>query len=67
MPLRAFLGRIGADLAAKYTALETPDDHPSSIDTPTALHPQTLLATEHSGEDLRNLLARPPANRRPSL
>jgi DMSO/TMAO reductase YedYZ molybdopterin-dependent catalytic subunit len=50
--LRSFLERIGADLHAKYVAFETADNYPSSIDMATALHPQTLLATQYGGETL---------------
>ena len=51
-PLRTFLERVGADLKAKYVAFKTADDYPSSIDMATALHPQTLLATNYGGETL---------------
>jgi DMSO/TMAO reductase YedYZ molybdopterin-dependent catalytic subunit len=50
--LRSFLERVGADLTAKYVAFQTADDYPSSIDMPTALHPQTLLATKYGGQTL---------------
>ncbi len=52
VPMRAFLERIGADLRAKYVTFKTADDYPSSIDMATALHPQTLLATQYAREDL---------------
>ena len=52
VPLRSFLTRVGADLKAKYVAFQTADDYPSSIDMATALHPQTLLATQYAGEKL---------------
>jgi len=39
-----FLGRIGADLTAKYVGFKCADKYYTSIDMPTALHPQTLLA-----------------------
>lgn len=52
VPLRVFLEHVGADLRAKYVALKTADDYPSSIDMATALHPQTLLATKYGGETL---------------
>jgi DMSO/TMAO reductase YedYZ molybdopterin-dependent catalytic subunit len=52
VPLRTFLERIGADLSAKYVAFKTADDYPSSIDMPTALHPQTLLALQYGDETL---------------
>ena len=40
---RTFLERIGADLTAKYVGFKCADDYYSSIDMPTALHPQTQL------------------------
>jgi DMSO/TMAO reductase YedYZ molybdopterin-dependent catalytic subunit len=52
VPLRTFLERVGADLTAKYVAFQTADNYPSSIDMPTALHPQTLLATKYAGQTL---------------
>jgi DMSO/TMAO reductase YedYZ molybdopterin-dependent catalytic subunit len=38
-----FLRRIGADLTAKYVGFRCADKYWTSIDMPTALHPQTLL------------------------
>ncbi len=38
-----FLQRIGADTTAKYVGFKCADDYYTSIDMPTALHPQTLL------------------------
>jgi len=38
-----FLQRIGADLTAKYVGFRCADDYSTSIDMPTALHPQTQL------------------------
>ena len=38
-----FLRRVGADLTAKYVGFKCADDYSTSIDMPTALHPQTLL------------------------
>jgi DMSO/TMAO reductase YedYZ molybdopterin-dependent catalytic subunit len=52
VPLRTFLETTGADLKAKYVVFRTADDYLSSIDMPTALHPQTLLATKYAGETL---------------
>lgn len=52
VPFRTFLERVGADLSAKYVAFRTADDYPSSIDMPTALHAQTLLATRYAGAPL---------------
>lgn len=44
VPFKAFLERIGADMSAKYVAFICADDYYTSIDMPTALHPQTLIA-----------------------
>jgi DMSO/TMAO reductase YedYZ molybdopterin-dependent catalytic subunit len=38
-----FLDHIGADKTAKYIGFRCADDYFTSIDMPTALHPQTLL------------------------
>jgi DMSO/TMAO reductase YedYZ molybdopterin-dependent catalytic subunit len=46
--LRAFLERIGADLTAKYIAFHCADGYTESIDMPSALHPQTILATKYA-------------------
>src|SRR6516164_8608230 len=48
--LRDFLRRVGADLTAKYVYFICADDFTESIDMPTALHPQTILATKYAGE-----------------
>ena len=47
-----FLARIGADTSAKYVGFKCADDYYTSIDMPTALHPQTLLTLEYDGEVL---------------
>ena len=47
-----FLRRVGADLSAKYVGFKCADDYFTSIDMPTALHPQTLLTLTYDGEDL---------------
>ncbi|MEI9906415.1 MAG: molybdopterin-dependent oxidoreductase [Asticcacaulis sp.] len=39
-----FLQRIGADITCKYVGFKCADNYYTSIDMPTALHPQTLLA-----------------------
>lgn len=39
-----FLARIGADTTAKYVGFKCFDDYYTSIDMPSALHPQTILA-----------------------
>ena len=43
-------GGSGADLTAKYVSFRCADDYYGSIDMPSALHPQTLLATKYAGE-----------------
>lgn len=47
-----FLKRIGADLTAKYVGFRCADKYYSSIDMPTALHPQTLLALRFADQIL---------------
>jgi DMSO/TMAO reductase YedYZ molybdopterin-dependent catalytic subunit len=51
-PLKAFLERVGADMTAKFVGFKCPDGYSSSIDMPTALHPQTILATHYDGAPL---------------
>jgi DMSO/TMAO reductase YedYZ molybdopterin-dependent catalytic subunit len=50
--LRQFLDRIGADIAAKYIAFRCADGYTESLDMPTALHPQTILATKYAREPI---------------
>ena len=52
MPFADFLKRIGADTTAKYIGFKCADDYYTSIDMPTALHPQTLLTLTYDGEKL---------------
>ncbi|WP_373507996.1 molybdopterin-dependent oxidoreductase [Thiocapsa sp.] len=52
VPFSTFLRRVGADLDAKYVGFKCADDYHTSIDMPTALHPQTLLALTYDGETL---------------
>ncbi|WP_408936578.1 molybdopterin-dependent oxidoreductase [Desulfobulbus sp.] len=47
-----FLRRIGADLTAKYVGFKCADEYYTSIDMPTALHPQTILTLTYNGEML---------------
>ncbi|RYF68461.1 MAG: molybdopterin-binding protein [Comamonadaceae bacterium] len=47
-----FLARVGADTTAKYVGFKCADDYHTSIDMPTALHPQTLLALSYDGQEL---------------
>jgi DMSO/TMAO reductase YedYZ molybdopterin-dependent catalytic subunit len=51
-PLRTFLERIGADLTAGYVGFESADGYYGSIDMPTALHPQTIMAFRFADETL---------------
>ena len=50
--LRGFLTQIGADLTAKYVYFICNDDFTESIDMPSALHPQTILATRYAGDPI---------------
>jgi len=50
--LRLFLERVGADLSAKYIAFRCADGYFESIDMPSALHPQTILATRYAKEPI---------------
>ena len=52
IPFATFLRRIGADTTAKYIGFKCADDYYQSIDMPTALHPQTLLALTYDGRTL---------------
>jgi DMSO/TMAO reductase YedYZ molybdopterin-dependent catalytic subunit len=52
VPFAIFLRRVGADLNAKYVGFKCADDYYTSIDMPTALHPQTLLALTYDGQTL---------------
>ena len=47
-----FLRRVGADTSAEYVGFKCADDYFTSIDMPTALHPQTLLALTYDGQVL---------------
>jgi DMSO/TMAO reductase YedYZ molybdopterin-dependent catalytic subunit len=47
-----FLQRIGADLSAKYVGFQCADGYYTSIDMPTALHPQTIMAVKFADEIL---------------
>jgi DMSO/TMAO reductase YedYZ molybdopterin-dependent catalytic subunit len=50
VPLSLFLESIGADLTAKYVGFKCADKYWTSIDMPTALHPQTLLVLDFPGK-----------------
>jgi DMSO/TMAO reductase YedYZ molybdopterin-dependent catalytic subunit len=51
-PFRGFLERVGADLTAKYVGFICADDYYTSIDMPTALHPQTQLSFKFADQIL---------------
>jgi DMSO/TMAO reductase YedYZ molybdopterin-dependent catalytic subunit len=50
--LKQFLQRIGADLTAKYIAFRCADGYTEALDMPTALHPQTILATKYARQPI---------------
>lgn len=52
VPFGDFLRKVGADTSAKYVGFKCADDYFTSIDMPTALHPQTLLALTYDGQVL---------------
>lgn len=52
VPFSLFLKQIGADLSAKYVDFQCGDDYHTSIDMPTALHPQTQLTLTYDGQIL---------------
>ena len=52
VPFGDFLRKVGADTTAKYVGFKCADDYFTSIDMPTALHPQTLLALTYDGQVL---------------
>ena len=52
VPFSHFLRRVGADLSAKYVGFKCADDYYTSIDMPTALHPQTQLTLTYDGQRL---------------
>ncbi|MBV8738713.1 MAG: molybdopterin-dependent oxidoreductase [Alphaproteobacteria bacterium] len=50
--LSDFLQRVGADLSAKYVGFQCADGYYGSIDMPSALHPQTIMAVKFADEIL---------------
>ena len=61
-----FLRRIGADLSAPYVAFKCADGYSTSIDMPTALHPQTQLTFATDGETLPRIYGFPMKLRMPT-
>ncbi|MGH8663368.1 MAG: molybdopterin-dependent oxidoreductase [Burkholderiales bacterium] len=52
VPLAHFLRRVGADTSAKYVGFKCADGYHTSIDMPTALHAQTIIALSLDGGTL---------------
>jgi DMSO/TMAO reductase YedYZ molybdopterin-dependent catalytic subunit len=52
VPLGLFLRRVGADMRARYVNFKCFDGYSTSIDMPSALHPQTLLALDFEDQPL---------------
>lgn len=52
VPFSHFLQLCGADTTAKYVAFQCADDYSTSIDMPTARHPQTQLTLTYDGATL---------------
>jgi len=52
VPFATFLRAVGADLTARFIRFQCADDYFTSIDMPTALHPQTLLTLSFAGQPL---------------
>ena len=52
VPLHVFLQRVGADLKARYVSFKCFDGYSTSIDMPSALHPQTILALDFLDQPL---------------
>lgn len=66
VPFSEFLRRVGADLSARYVGFKCADDYYTSIDMPTALHPQTLLTLTYDGETLPRKFGFPMKLRMPT-
>ena len=49
---KTFLERVGVDLTAKYVGFKCADDYHTSIDMPTALHPQTQMTFKFADQIL---------------
>ena len=52
VPLHVFLQRVGADPRARYVSFKCFDGYSTSIDMPSALHPQTILALDFLNKPL---------------
>ena len=52
VPLRTFLQRVGADTTARYVGFKCADRYYGSLDMPSALHPQTIMALDFGDKPL---------------
>jgi len=64
--LREFLVRVGADLGSKYVFFRCAEGYYTSIDMPTALHPQTQMTFKFAGETLPAIYGFPMKIRMPT-
>jgi len=53
------IDKVKADITARYVNFRCADGYTSSIDMPTALHPQTILATGYAREALADPFGAP--------
>jgi DMSO/TMAO reductase YedYZ molybdopterin-dependent catalytic subunit len=65
-PLKDFLTRIGADTRAKYVYFICAEGYSTSIDMPTALHPQTQMTFKFADEILPRKYGYPMKIRMPT-
>lgn len=57
--LSTFLQHVGADLRCRYVGVKCFDDYSTSLDMPSALHPQTILALDYGSDPLPPLYGAP--------
>lgn len=55
VPLKKFLEMVGADMTAKYVGFKCADEYWTSLDMPTAVHPQTIMALTFNDKVLPKL------------
>ena len=55
IPLKKFLEMVGADMTAKYVGFKCADEYWTSLDMPTAVHPQTIMALTFNDKVLPKL------------
>lgn len=66
VPFHRFLEHIGADTTARFVGIKCADKYYSSIDMPTALHPQTIMALDYGGQPLPQAYGAPMRLRIPT-